>query len=90
MDWAEDCLYLRDLMVQVSAESEKASLREQATRYLCQTAYRHVSYLPSRSARWRTYLRVYKMFEYACVPPIFLPKVWLESIGRRCRKVLGR
>jgi glycosyltransferase involved in cell wall biosynthesis len=90
MDWAEDCLYLRDLMVQVSPEPERPSLREEATLYLCNTAYRHISHVPGRLDRWRAYWRVYRMFDRACVPPVLLPRVWLQAVRRRTRNLFGR
>jgi glycosyltransferase involved in cell wall biosynthesis len=89
MDWAEDCLYLRDVMVEVSPDSEKPIIRKEGTIYLCKTAYSHVPDIPDRLARWRAYWRIYRLFGYACVPPIFARRQLLAVMQQRWTNSFG-
>jgi glycosyltransferase involved in cell wall biosynthesis len=78
--WAEDCLYLRDLVMELVADSEKQGVYRDATSFFCKKAYRQASAVPSFVERSRMYGEIYAMFGYQHLPPPLNPKNWVRGL----------
>jgi glycosyltransferase involved in cell wall biosynthesis len=68
MDWAEDCIYLRDLLVEITPPDLKALMHREATAYLSSKAYKQAGRIPSLAARLRAYASIYARFGYRHAP----------------------
>jgi glycosyltransferase involved in cell wall biosynthesis len=64
MAWAEDCLYLRDVIVGLVPHGDKKAIRQEASAYLCRKAYKQARSIPRPLVRLWTYARVFAMFGY--------------------------
>lgn len=60
-DWADDSLYLLDLICDLLPERAE-ELRASGEAYLCRKCYRYVAALPSAAERWRAYNELYRAF----------------------------
>jgi len=86
--WAEDCLYLRDVVMELVAEPEREAVHRDATKFLCRKAYRQASGIPGMVDRARMYARIYAMFGYRQVPASMHPNTWVRSMKRGLRSAL--
>jgi glycosyltransferase involved in cell wall biosynthesis len=86
MDWAEDCLYLRDLLLELTPLELQPVMRREATPYLCAKAYKQAGRIASPAARWKAYARIYALFGFRQSP---LPTL-LRSTRSRVRNGLRR
>lgn len=82
--WADDALYLLDLLCDLMPES-RASLRSEGLPYLCRKCYRITRSVPSFWDRWRTYFTLFERFEHACSPVSYT----LERMRKDTRRSLG-
>ena len=87
--WAEDCLYLRDVVMEVVAESSRNAVYRDATRFLCRKAYRQASAVPSIFARSTMYAQIYAMFGYQQLPPPMQLRTWAHGVRKRVKAVVG-
>ncbi|WP_051361256.1 glycosyltransferase family 2 protein [Desulfuromonas sp. TF] len=70
-DWCEDSLMLLDLMCEL-ALTDKELIRAEGSRYLSKTNYRRASLIKSTGERLVACCKVYKMFNFAAIPPVYL------------------
>jgi glycosyltransferase involved in cell wall biosynthesis len=84
--WAEDCLYLRDVVMSLVSEPERAAVHRDATAFLCRKAYRQASAIPGIVERAKMYGKVYRMFGYSQLPPAMQPRDWLRGLREGLRK----
>jgi glycosyltransferase involved in cell wall biosynthesis len=75
LEWAEDSLYLLDLLCDLMPE-HAASLRNARLPYLCRKCYRNASGIPDPIERWRAYLTIYGKFEHCSSPFAFCIDSW--------------
>lgn len=61
LEWAQDSVFLLDLLCELLPEHEK-ELRRLGRPYLCRKCYRNVANIPSAAERWRTYFQIDAMF----------------------------
>lgn len=66
--WCEDSLDLLDILCELVPGPEKAKIRREGSKFLCNMNYRFASKLPTFVERMKTYLMVSKMFHRACSP----------------------
>jgi len=83
--WAEDCLYLREVVMELVAEPEREAVYQDATTFLCRKAYRQASSIPGFVDRARMYGQVYRMFGYSQLPPPLAPRSWARAFRRRLK-----
>ena len=86
--WAEDCLYLRDVVMELVAESERDEVYKDATRFLCRKAYRQAAGIPGVMDRASMYAQVYAMFGYRQLPPSMQPRGWFRGVIKSLRGAL--
>ena len=86
--WAEDCLYLRDVVMELVAESERDAVHRDATRFLCRKAYRQASGIPGVVDRAKMYAQIYAMFGYRQLPPSMQPRGWFRGVKKGLRGAL--
>ena len=67
-DWCEDYLELLNLMCEV-IDDNVDMVKAEGMRFLCRLNYNRASAIGSPIKRFRTYLMVYRMFDYALTPP---------------------
>jgi len=67
-DWCEDCHYLLDVMCELADDDKEDLLRLQGLKYFCRKNYRLASTIKSPMVRFRTFLKVYKMFNHSYSP----------------------
>lgn len=67
-DWCEDYLELLNLMCEVIDDNVDL-VKAEGMRFLCRLNYNRASAIGSPIKRFRTYLMVYRMFDYALTPP---------------------
>jgi glycosyltransferase involved in cell wall biosynthesis len=72
LDWAADCVYLRDLLVELSPLDQREIIRRESTRYLCRTAFLHARDIPGRIKRVRACSKIHAMFGYTVSPLQFM------------------
>ena len=80
--WAEDCLYLRDIVLELVAGPERVDVHRAATRFLCRKAYRQASRIPGVVDRAKMYARIYAMFGYRQLPPAMQPQRWMRDLSK--------
>ena len=68
MAWAEDCLELRDLLVDLVPPDEKGPIRAEASAYLSRKAYRRARLIGPWEERVKTYASIFAMFGYGHSP----------------------
>jgi glycosyltransferase involved in cell wall biosynthesis len=78
--WAEDCLYLRDLVMDLVGDTDRQGVFQDATRFFCRKAYRQASAVPSFVDRSRMYGQIYAMFGYRQLPPPLNPRNWVRVL----------
>ena len=83
--WAEDCLYLRDLLVELVPTGSKGTIREEGTRYLCRKAYKQARSIHQPVARWWAYAQIFSMFGYRHPSPGTIA----SGLKRRVGRILG-
>lgn len=83
--WAEDCLYLRDVVMGLVAEPERAAVHRDATAFLCRKAYRQASAIPGVVDRAKMYGQIYRMFGYSQLPPPIQPRLWARGLKKRLK-----
>ena len=92
-DWCEDCLYLLDIMCDLASE-KRAQVRSKGMPYFCKKNYRHTARIKSPMERFRSYLMVYKKFNYCYSPVHFLYSRYVRprknSLLRRARQMFRR
>jgi glycosyltransferase involved in cell wall biosynthesis len=88
--WVEDCLYLRDVIMESVAEYESKDVYRDATRFLCRKSYRHASGLPSLMVRWGMYWEIYAMFGYRHLPPTFHVRKRIRRLRNKFRETGAR
>lgn len=67
-DWCEDYLDLLDLMCRL-VDEDVALVRREGMRFLCQLNYNRAKAIGPRIERFKTYMMVYRMFDYILPPP---------------------
>jgi glycosyltransferase involved in cell wall biosynthesis len=90
MDWAVDCLYLRDLLVELAPPELRDVMRHEATHYLCGKAYRQIFTLPSTRARLAALFRIYRMFNGRRSPTRTFVSIVRSAAAGPFRKVFPR
>lgn len=83
--WAEDCLYLRDVVMSLVAEPERAAVHRDATAFLCRKAYRQASAIPGVVDRAMMYGQIYRMFGYSQLPPPMQPRLLARGLKKRLK-----
>jgi glycosyltransferase involved in cell wall biosynthesis len=86
--WAEDCLYLRDVVMELVAEGEQRRVFRDATRFLCSKAYRQASVVPGFLDRAHMYGQIYAMFGYRQLPPPIQPRAWVRALRKSVKGAL--
>lgn len=86
--WAEDCLYLRDIVTELAGEAERRAVHRDATEFFCRKAYRQASGIPKMMDRAKVYGRIYSMFGYRQLPPAVQPQNWIRSAKGRLKRAL--
>lgn len=69
--WCIDCLYLLDIMCEIVPEN-KTKVRQAGMVYMCRKNYRLAMTINSPLSRIKTYLMIYRMFDYCYSPVNFL------------------
>jgi hypothetical protein len=85
--WIEDCLYLRDVIMERVAERKGEEVYRAATAFLCKKTYRQAAGVASAFDRWRLYWEVFARFGYRHPPPSMNPKNWARQLRR---ELLGK
>lgn len=67
-DWCEDCHYLLDVMCELADDDKEDLVRLQGLKYFCRKNYRLASTMKSPMVRFKTFLKVYRMFNYSYSP----------------------
>lgn len=83
--WAEDCLYLRDVVMSLVAEPERAAVHRDATAFFCRKAYRQASAIPGVVDRAMMYGQIYRMFGYSQLPPPMQPRLLARGLKKRLK-----
>ena len=86
--WAEDCLYLREVVMELVTESERDVVHRDATRFLCRKAYRQASGIPGVVDRAKMYAQIYAMFGYRQLPPLLQPRWWIRRMKKGLKGAL--
>ena len=87
-DWAEDSLYLLDVICEHAPEDEEA-LRREGLPYLCRKNYRQASAIPSSVQRMSMYLKLYRRFGYSYSPLSFILPKKMKRARRAVTSRLG-
>ena len=89
-DWCEDSLYLLDIMCNLASEN-KAQVKREGMPYFCRKNYRLTARIKSPMERFRSYLMVYKKFNYCYSPVHFIysrhVRPMKNSLLRRARQI---
>ena len=85
-DWCEDYLALLDLMCEV-IDSDVGLVRSEGMRFLCRLNYNRANAIGSPIKRFRTYLMVFRKFDYRYSPLSYLV---FSPVLRRIRQVKKR
>jgi len=89
LDWADDSLYLLDVIGEV-VKKNRDQLLTTARMYLCRTNYRYIGdMIGSRPERIKLYFKVDRMFGHCCPPfrELFIKRL-RTTLGRLKRKIL--
>jgi glycosyltransferase involved in cell wall biosynthesis len=88
-DWCEDYLALLDLMCQV-IDGNVDLVRSKGMRFLCRLNYNRASAIGSPIKRFRTYLMVFRMFDYKYSPMDYLVSPRILSTGRQIKELVRK
>jgi len=68
-DWCRDSLLLLDSMCELVSEEYRETFREEGMQFFIRINYNRTKRIESPFKRFITYMMVFKMFNYKCLPP---------------------
>ena len=88
--WVDDCLHLRDVIMELVADTERDVVYRDANRFLARKSYRAASGIPGFLDRVELYRQIYASFGYRHPPPALSPARWLRTVRKRARRLTLR
>jgi len=88
-EWAEDALYLLEIMRSAASERADEVLRK-GQRYFSRKCYRYVQGIPSPLERWRSYYHIYRKLWRSYSPLRYLYERRSRLLRRKVERLLRR